>query len=90
MGRYNQFSLHKILFHHFPLLEDGSSLAGYSALIEAHGLRVVQPGYLCCIGQKHKKYVHERWRVFTPWHKPGDTLSENIILVSSFKQRWSN
>jgi hypothetical protein len=85
MGRYNQFSPHKILFHHFPLLENGSSLAGYSALIEAHGLRVVLPDYLCSIGQKHKKYVHERWRVFTPRHKPGDTLLGHLTFALKYE-----
>ncbi|MCP3876494.1 MAG: Fic family protein [Desulfobacteraceae bacterium] len=85
MVYYNQNSQHKIVFHGFPTLEDGSSLAGYSALISAHGLKVPVPDHLCAIGTKHKKYNYERWRIFTPRHKPRHTLNGHLVFALKYE-----
>ncbi len=82
---YNQNSQHKIIFHGFPTLEDGSSLAGYSALISAHGLKIPVPDHLCAIGTKHKKYNYERWRIFTPRHKPKHTLNGHLVFALKYE-----
>ena len=66
-------------------MEKGSSLAGYSALISAHDLKVPVPDYLCAIGTKHKKYDHERWHIFTPRHKPQDTLYGHLIFALKYE-----
>jgi len=54
MTNYNQNSQRKTIFHGFPILEDGATLAGYAALIEAHNLKIPTPDTLCAIGTKHK------------------------------------
>ncbi len=41
--------------------------------------------YLGGIGQKHKKYVHDHWRVFTPRHKPGDTLLGHLTFALKYE-----
>ena len=87
MTIYNQSSRFKTFFHNFPALalEEGSSLAGYSALIEAHDLKVPIPDYLCAIGTKHKKYDQECWHIFTPRHKPGDTLYGHLTFALKYE-----
>ncbi|ETR68255.1 MAG: hypothetical protein OMM_10709 [Candidatus Magnetoglobus multicellularis str. Araruama] len=74
MVKYNQNSQHIPIFHGFPALEKGVSLSGYSALIQAHDLKVPIPDHLSAIGAKHKKFDHERWHIFTPRHRPKDNL----------------
>ncbi len=85
MKIYNQNSKNIIVFHDFPALEEGSSLAGYSALIIAYDLKVPVPDYLCAIGTKHKKYDFERWNIFTPRHKPEDTLYGHLIFALKYE-----
>ncbi len=78
MSIYNQKSRSKTLFHEFHTWGEGTSLAGYAALIEAHNLSVPIPDYLCAIGTKHKKYDKGRWHIFTPRHKPDDSLYSHL------------
>ncbi len=85
MTIYNQNSRIKTVFHVFPSLEEGARLAGYSALIEAQDLQVPLPDYLCAIGKKHKKYAHGRWRMFTPRHKPEDTLYGHLTFALKYE-----
>jgi len=82
---YNQNSRHEMIFHGFPALEKGSSFAGYSALISTYDLKVPYPDYLCAIGTKHKKYDYERWHIFTPRHKPKDTLHGHLIFALKYE-----
>ena len=77
MSIYNQKSHSEAVFHGFQTLEE-ESLAGYAALVEAHNLSVPMPDYLCAIGVKHKKYDKGRWRIFTPRHKPDDSLYSHL------------
>jgi len=85
MVHYNQNSQRLIIFHGLPTLEDGSSLAGYSALISAHDLRIPVPDHLCAIGPKHKRYNYERWHIFTPRHKPKDTLIGHLTFALKYE-----
>ena len=66
-------------------LVEGATLAGYSSLIEAHNLRVPTPDNLCAIGTKHKKYTHERWQIFTPRHKPEETLYGHLTFALKYE-----
>ncbi|MCK5869686.1 MAG: hypothetical protein KAG45_03420, partial [Methyloprofundus sp.] len=81
MVAYNQNSRPVPVFHAFPALEEGSTLAGYAALIAGHGLLVPAPDYLCAIGTKHKRYEKGRWRIFTPRHKPNDSLHNHLTFA---------
>jgi hypothetical protein len=85
MANYNQNSWNKTIFHGFPMLEEGARFAGYSALIQAHDLKVPMPDYLCAIGTKHKIYDHERWHIFTPRHKPQDTLYGHLVFALKYE-----
>ncbi len=85
MAIYNQSSHRKTIFHGFPDLREGAGLAGYSALIEAHNLRVPAPDNLCAIGTKHKKYNQGHWYIFTPRHKPEDTLYGHLTFALKYE-----
>lgn len=85
MTIYNQNSRPRSVFHDFSIPVKGSSLAGYAALIEAHELKVPPPDSLCVIGPKHKKYVDGRWNVFTPRHKPDDTLFGHLTFALKYE-----
>lgn len=85
MANYNQNSRFETVFHDFLVPEKGSFLAGYAALIEAHELRVPAPDSLCIIGTKHKKYVDGRWNVFTPRHRPKETLYGHLIFALKYE-----
>jgi Fic family protein len=85
MKIYNQNSQIESVFHDFPALAEGLCLAGYAALIEAHDLKVPAPDYLCAIGTKHKKFVLERWHIFTPRHKPDDTLYGHLTFALKYE-----
>jgi Fic family protein len=82
---YNQISQNITVFHGFPALEDGARLAGYSALIQAHDLKVPVPDHLFAIGTKHKKYDYERWHIFTPRHRPEDTLYGHLTFALKYE-----
>ena len=85
MAKYNQNSRTEGVFHNMPLPEEGVSLAGYAALIEAHKLHVPSPDILCIIGIKHKKYTKGCWNVFTPRHKPDDTLYGHLTFALKYE-----
>ena len=85
MPEYNQNSRSVTAFHAFPALEEGATLAGYSALIEGHGLPMPAPDSLCAIGTKHRKYDKGRWRIFTPRHKPGDSLYGHLTFALKYE-----
>lgn len=85
MSKYNQKSQIVSVFHAFPALEKGASLTGYAALIAGHELTVPAPDYLCAIGTKHKKYNYGHWRLFTPRHKPEDTLQGHLTFALKYE-----
>lgn len=78
MSVSNQNSRFITVFHAFPVLEPGSTLVGYAALIATHDLLVPAPDYLCAVGLKHKRYEKGRWRIFTPRHKPEESLQGQL------------
>jgi hypothetical protein len=85
MNEYNQKSRKIGDFHAFPALEDGTTYTGYAALIAGHELSVPAPDYLCAIGIKHRKYDKGRWRIFTPRHKPTDTLQGHLTFALKYE-----
>lgn len=85
MAIYNQNSRVGTVFHDFSIPEKCSLLAGYAALIETHKLKVPAPDTLCIIGTKHKKYVDGRWSVFTPRHRPEETLYGHLTFALKYE-----
>ena len=85
MSIYNRNSWSMAIFRGFPVLEEGACLSGYSALIQAHELKVPVPDHLCAIGTKHKIYDYERWHIFTPRHRPDDTLYGHLTFALKYE-----
>jgi Fic family protein len=85
MENYNHFSQKITVFHGFPVLEEGACLAGYSALIQNHDLKIPLPDHLCAVGTKHKKFDYERWHIFTPRHKPENTLHGHLVFALKYE-----
>ena len=85
MPKYNQNLRIKTVFRGFPSLEEGATLAGYAALIEGHELAVPAPDNLCVIGRRHRRYDQGRWHLFTPRHKPDDTLQGHLTFALKYE-----
>jgi Fic family protein len=81
MAPKNPFSQTVSSFHGIALPEPGMSLAGYSALIHGFDLRVPLPDRLAAISAKHHRHEKEPWSIFTPKHKPEDTLAGQLIFA---------
>ena len=79
-------SLHELhAFQKYTELAPGSSLAGYAALIAKQNLKVPPPDYLCSIGSKHKKELVGRWQIFTPRHRPDDSLNGHPTFALKYE-----
>lgn len=78
------FSQEVSVFHGISLPEK-ACLAGYAAMIEALYLQVPIPRRLAIIGQKHKKYVAGQWVLYTPRHKPADTLYGHLVFALKYE-----
>ena len=85
MAKYNQNSRQLSVFRAFPALEKGVTLAGYAALIAAHALAVPAPEHLCAIGLKHRRQKKGRWHLFTPRHKPDDSLQGHLTFALKYE-----
>ncbi len=72
-------------FHAFPGLEEGVRYAGYAALIAGHELPVPAPDTLCAIDIKHRKLEKGPWQLFTPRHKPKDTLQGHLTFALKYE-----
>ncbi len=59
--------------------------AGCAALIAVHDLHVPAPDTLCAIGKKHRKVEKGRWQLFTPRHKPKDTLQGQLTFALKYE-----
>ena len=80
-----QFSRVVSVFHERDLPEQGCLLAGYAALIDAYKLVVPLPEICSAIGKKHRRYVSEHWAIFTPRHKPKDTLIGHLTFALKYE-----
>jgi hypothetical protein len=80
----NQFSGPVSVFHEKRLPETATP-AGYAALIDRYGLKVPLPRTLAAIGQRHKIYEADRWRLFTPRHTPHDSLEGHLTFALKYE-----
>lgn len=65
-------------------LEEGF-LVGYAALIQEYSLQVPLPEVLSIISHKHRQYSNAEWRVFTPRHKPEDSLIGHLTFALKYE-----
>jgi hypothetical protein len=79
------FSQIKNDFHGRRLPEDNMTLAGCSAVINYYELAIPLPDVLSAVSTKHKKYEVDQWSVFTPRHKPDDTLQGHLFFALKYE-----
>lgn len=80
----NNFSPSITIFHERSTPEEGH-LVGYAALLNAFDLQVPLPDVLSIISHKHKQYTTPQWRVFTPRHRPDDTLMGHLTFAFKYE-----
>lgn len=78
------FSQEITVFHGRHAPEKGI-LAGYGAIINALDLALPMPRNLALISQKHRQYRISGWNVFTPRHKPQDSLYGNLVFSIKYE-----
>jgi len=71
-------------FHGRQAPEKGT-LVGYGAIIEALGLPLPFPTTLALISEKRRQYRVPGWIVFTPRHKPQDSLYSNLVFSIKYE-----
>lgn len=76
----NKISDLVIVFHE-RWLPERATPAGYAALIDSYDLKVPIPNTLSAIGQRHKVYEKDGWRIFTPRHAPSNTFSSQLTFA---------
>lgn len=78
------FSLEINTFHGIETPEPGY-LVGYGALIEKFKLPLPIPNRLALISKKFKQYSNDAWLVFTPRHKPAETLYDQLVFALKYE-----
>jgi len=78
------YSLKIPAFHGRALPENGS-IVGYAAVIETLELPVPIPDTIAMISEKNRKYETEGWKVFTPRHKPEESLYKQLIFALKYE-----
>ncbi|MEZ5069517.1 MAG: Fic family protein [Bacteroidales bacterium] len=78
------FSKEISIFHGRQPPEKGT-LVGYGAIIETLGLSMPFPNTLALISEKHRQYSAPGWIVFTPRHKPQDSLYNHIVFGMKYE-----
>jgi hypothetical protein len=71
-------------FHGRELPEEGV-VVGYGALINHLELPVPIPEIIALISDKNKKYEIEGWKVFTPKHKPEESLYKQMVFALKYE-----
>lgn len=78
------FSGNVIVFHERRLPIEAKPV-GYAALIDAYGLVVPLPLQLFAIGQRHKIFEQDGWRILTPRHEPPATLEGHLTFALKYE-----
>lgn len=78
------FSLKIPAFHGRALPEPGS-IVGYAAVIDTLELPVPIPHTIAMISEKNRKYETEGWKVFTPKHKPEESLYKQLVFALKYE-----
>jgi Fic family protein len=79
-----QFS-RKITVFHGRIPPEPGFLVGYGAIIEAFGLPVSIPQTLALISFKNRQYEKVGWIVFTPKHRPEDSLYKHLVFALKYE-----
>jgi Fic family protein len=79
-----RFAQEITVFHGRQTPEKGT-LVGYGALIDSFKLYVPLPSKLALISEKRRQYKTSEWLVYTPRHKPLDTLYGNLVFSLKYE-----
>ncbi|RZL16825.1 MAG: Fic family protein [Pedobacter sp.] len=60
-------------------------LVGYGAIIDAYSLPVPVPAILSLISHKTRQYQSSDWQVFTPRHKPHESLYGHLVFALKYE-----
>lgn len=66
-------------------LPERATPAGYSALIDAYGLKVPLPRTLSATGEHHRIRNENNWRILTPRHKPSPDLGGHLKFALKYE-----
>lgn len=80
----NRFSREITVFHGRIPPEKGI-LAGYGSIIDAYDLPVPIPQMMSLISAKNRRYEKEGWKIFTPRHKPEDSLYKQLVFALKYE-----
>ena len=80
----NPFSGPVSVFHERRLPETATP-AGYAALTDRYGLKVPLPRTLAAIGQRHRVYEADKWRLYTPRHTPHASLEGHLTFALKYE-----
>jgi hypothetical protein len=75
----------KVNFHEITTPEECSSIAGYAFLIDKFDIIAPLPHQLSAVGKKHKRYIKDGWEVFTPRHKPDNTITAHLTFALRYE-----
>jgi Fic family protein len=84
MSNIKRFSRVISIFHGRQAPEKGT-LVGYGAIIETLGLPMPFPNTLALISEKHRQYRVPGWIVYTPRHKPQDSLYNQLVFSIKYE-----
>lgn len=73
------------VFRERRLPADARQLAGYGALIRAYDLPVPLPARLSVISKHHHRAAEGDWMVFTPRHRPEDSLAGHLVFALRYE-----
>lgn len=66
-------------------LPELGTVVGYAAIINYLDLPVPTPDSIALISDKNKKYEVEGWKVFTPKHKPEESLYKQLVFALKYE-----
>ncbi len=66
-------------------LPEEATPVGYAALIQTFDLMVPVPRTLSAISTRHRKYIRDCWRIFTPRHMPRPTLRGHLTFALRYE-----
>ena len=80
----NSISRRITTFHERVAPEEGH-LVGYGAIVAHYDLKVTIPNKLALISQKKRQYETNEWQVYTPRHRPDETLFKQLVFALKYE-----
>lgn len=82
---YNKHFSQEITVFHGRQAPEKGTLVGYGAIIEALALPMPFPNTLALISEKRRQFRVPGWIVYTPRHKPQDTLYNQLVFSIKYE-----